>query len=117
MKKTINTQVTLEGLMTFSKLETGLRTADFECCDDVETEAFVGRFRVQGMHDGNVYMTEMPKRVRNHPLFRQENSTLTLGQNGMYYFVFRLPESEAEELPGMLVKEARQAATKLVKMF
>ena len=56
--------------MTFGKLETGLRTLDFECCEDVAAEAFNGRFKVQGMRDGNVYMSELPKRPKNKPLFR-----------------------------------------------
>ena len=54
----------VEGLMTFGMLETGQRTLDFECCEDVETEPFKGDFHVQGMRDGNVYMQQKPKRVR-----------------------------------------------------
>ena len=34
----------VEGLMTFGKLETGQRTLDFECCEDVVAEAFNGRW-------------------------------------------------------------------------
>jgi hypothetical protein len=61
-------QVTLDGLMTLGKLGNGLRTADFMCCEDVEMEAFLGNFRVQGMRDGNVYMQEQKKRERNNAL-------------------------------------------------
>ena len=42
-------QVMVEGLMTFGKLESGQRTLDFECCEDVAAEAFKGNFQVQGM--------------------------------------------------------------------
>jgi hypothetical protein len=61
-------QVMLDGLLTLGKLENGLRTMDFMCCDDVEMDAFSGNFTVQGMRDGNVYMTQKPKRVRNNSL-------------------------------------------------
>jgi hypothetical protein len=71
MKKIIissERQVTLDGLMTLGKLENGLRTADFACCEDVETEAFSGNFKVQGMRDGNLYMEQLKKRLRNNAL-------------------------------------------------
>ena len=58
----------VEGLMTFGMLETGMRTLDFECCEDVEAEPFKGDFHVQGMRDGNVYMQQNPKRVRSNSL-------------------------------------------------
>ena len=103
--------LTLDGLMTLGKLENNLRTADFECCEDVSVEAFVGRFNVQGMRDGNIYMTEIPKRTRNRkPLFRLTNSTLSLGRDGNYYVRFCLPESEVKELPKLLVSEAKAIA-------
>ena len=44
----------VEGMMAFGKLETGQRTLDFECCEDVAAEAFRGHFLVQGMRDGKV---------------------------------------------------------------
>ena len=58
-------QVSLDGLMTIGMLENGLMTADFMCCEDVEMQTFSGTFKVEGKHDGNVYMTEKPKRRRN----------------------------------------------------
>ena len=58
----------LDGLLTLSKLENGLRTMDFMCCEDVKMDAFSGNFKVQGMRDGNVYMQEHKKRVRNNSL-------------------------------------------------
>ena len=114
--KTQQREITLDGLMTFGKLETGLRTADFECCEDVQMEAFVGRFKVQGMRDGNVYMEELPKRIRNRkPLFRQTNSSLSLGRDGYYYVRFRLPENEVTALPRLLVNEASAIAQWVMK--
>ena len=112
-KKGVQEQVTMDGLMTVGKLEDGRRRADFQCCEEVELEKFVGRFKVQGMHDGNLYMEEYPKRVKNKPMFRQDNSSLSLGRNGVYYFVFTLPEGQLAELPEKLVRQANEAAAKV----
>ena len=113
-RNSIERQVTLDGMMTFGMLETGLRTADFECCEDVEVEAYEGNFKVQMMRDGNVYMTEMKKRIRNRAIFRDDNCSLSLGQNGRYYFVFTLPEELIEELPAKLVHQASAIAQKVM---
>ena len=53
-------EITLDGLLTVGRLETGLHTVDFMCCEDVpaEVETFVGLFRVQFMRDGNLYLVE-----------------------------------------------------------
>ena len=115
-KKNMNQrEVTLDGMMTIGMLENGLKTADFLCCEDIEVETFLGRFKVQAMHNGNMYMQELPKRTRNKPLFRLENSSLTLGHNGIYYFQFRLAEDEIDSLPQLLLREARQMANRVSK--
>ena len=116
-KKTTKRQVTLDGMMTIGMLENSLRPADFECCEDVEVEAFIGRFKVQCMHDGNVYLEELPKRQKNSPLFRLEHSSLTLGRDGWFYFGLRLPESELMALPRILRREATQAAERVKKNY
>jgi hypothetical protein len=108
-------QVMVEGLMTFGKLESGLRTLDFECCEDVAAEAFKGNFLVQGMRDGNVYMSELPKRHKNKPLFREDNSSLSHGRNGRYYFVFMLDEDEVGQLPQKLMDQASAIASKMLR--
>ena len=108
-------QVMVEGLMTFGKLETGQRTLDFECCEDVAAEAFNGRFKVQGMRDGNVYMSELPKRLKNKPLFREDNCSLSHGRNGRYYFVFSLDEDEVRLLPRKLMDQASAIARKVIR--
>ena len=105
----------VEGLMTFGKLETGLRTLDFECCEDVAAEAFKGKFVVQGMRDGNVYMSELPKRLKNKPLFREDNCSLSHGRNGRYYFVFSLDEDEVRLLPQKLMEQASAIARKVIR--
>ena len=116
-KKCVQEQVTMDGLLTVGKLEDGRRRADFQCCEEVELEKFTGRFKVQGMHDGNLYMEEYPKRLRNKPMFRQDNSSLSLGRNGVYYFVFTLPEEQLAELPEKLVRQANEAAAKVSGLF
>ncbi len=69
------------------------------------------------MRDGNVYITEKPKRVRGKALFREDNSTLTLGRDGRYYFVFTLPEAKADILPDTLVHQALSIAQKVSSML
>ena len=87
----------LDGMMAFGKLETGQRTLDFECCEDVVAEPFVADFHVQGMRDGNVYMTERPKRRKNKPIFRDDNCSLSHGHNGKYYFDVEYYSSDLKE--------------------
>ena len=118
MKKIIITterQVTLDGLLTLGLLENGLRTADFQCCEDVELETFSGTFKVEGKHDGNVYMTEKPKRIRNKAIFRDDNASLSHGQDGRWYFYFSLDEDRIGELPEQLVRQASSIAQKVIR--
>ena len=108
-------QVMLEGLLTLGMLENGLRSADFMCCEDVELDAFSGTFKVQGMRDGNVYMTQMPKRVRNKAIFRDDNASLSQGQDKRWYFYFSLDENRIGELPELLVRQASAIAQKVLR--
>ena len=106
-------QISLDGMMTVSQLEDGRKAADFMCCENVEMEPFSGTFKVQGMHDGNLYMTEKPKRKRNQPVFREDNASLSLGSDGFWYFVFRM--QNIIELPGELIRQATIIARKVIK--
>ena len=118
MKKIIITtekQISLDGLMTIGMLENGLKMADFMCCEDVEMEAFSGTFKVEGKHDGNVYMTEKPKRIRNKALFRDDNASLSQGQDKRWYFYFSLDEEQLEQLPEKLVHQASAIAQKVIR--
>ena len=107
--------VMLDGLLTLGMMENGLRTADFMCCKDIEMEAFSGTFKVEGMRDGNVYMTQLPKRIKNKPIFRDDNSSLSLGRDGKYYFYFSLDEDQLEQLPEQLVRQASAIAQKVIR--
>ena len=116
-KKGIQEQMTMDGLMSVAKLEDGRHRLDFQCCEDVATEKVNGNFKVQGMHNGNIYMEEHKKRVKSKPMFRQDNSSLSLGRNGKYYFVFTLPKEQLAELPEKLVRQANEAAAKVSGLF
>ena len=109
--------VTAKGLMVFGQSEKGLYTADFECCDDIQVEPYSGNFKLQIMRDGNVYATERPKRIKNTPIFREDNSSLSLGKDGRYYFVFSLPEDSVNELPELLLRQARAIARKAMSLM
>ena len=101
--------------MTFGKLENGLRVADFQCCVDAELEPVVGNFRVQMMRNGNVYMTQRPKRIRNKAIFRDANASLSQGQDKRWYFCFSLDEDQLPLLPEKLVHQASAIAQKVVR--
>ena len=117
INRTNESDITLNGMMTFGECENGLRFADFECCEDVEMEPFVGNCKVQIMRDGNVYITERPKRTRNQALFRDDNCSLSLGQNGKFYFVFSMPSEQLDELPEQLVRQASVIAGKFLRLI
>ena len=107
----------MEGQMCLGVTDNGLKTLDFMCTEYVELEPFAARCRVQAMRDGNVYITELPKLKRNTPLFREDNSTLTLGRDRRYYFVFTLPEEQIDILPDRLVHQALSIAQKVEQIL
>ena len=100
-------------MMTFGKLDDGLNALDFAATEAAELEPFTATCLVQAMRDGNVYITEKPKRLRNKPLFREDNCSLTLGRDGRYYFAFSLPAELVKELPDRLVHQSLAIAQKV----
>ena len=109
--------ITLDGLLTLSKCDNGLRMLDFMNCEDAVMEPFKGTFTVQGMRDGNVYMTQNPKRVRNKAIFREDNSSLSQGKDKRWYFYFSLDENELQQLPEKLVRQAGAIAQKVLRQL
>lgn len=101
--------------MTIGMLENGLRIADIQCCEDVLLDAFSGTFKVERKRDGNVYMTEKPKRIRNKAIFRDDNASLSQGQDKRWYFYFSLDEDQLELLPEKLVHQASVIAQKVIR--
>ena len=114
-KMKVRNQVTLDGLMTIGMSEKGLRIADFECCEDAVVEDFTARCKVQLMRDGNMYITELPKRVKNKPIFKIDNSSLSKGRDGKYYFVFMLDEELIRLLPEKLISQASEIAQRVIR--
>jgi hypothetical protein len=112
-KNKIKKNVTLDGLMTLGQLEDGRHTADFACCEDVQLEQIKGTFSVDIQRDGNVYMTEEKKRIRNTPLFREDNSSFSHGRNKRYYYVFSMEDDRIDELAVELVRQANVIAQKI----
>ena len=107
-------QLTLDGMITFSQFENGMRAADFHCCEEVTIEPFCAHCKVQAMRDGNVYISQLPARKRNRPLFREDNCSLSLGHDGRYHFTFNLPAEHVELLPQELVRQASVIARKVM---
>jgi hypothetical protein len=107
-------QVTLDGMITFSQFENGMRAADFHCCEEVTIEPFCAHCKVQAMRDGNVYISQLPARKRNKPLFREDNCSLSLGHDGRYHFTFNLPAEQLDMLPQELVRQAGVIARKVM---
>ena len=103
--------------MTFSKTDKGQNLLDFTCTEFVEITPFIANCKVQVMRDGNVYITEKPKRIHNKPLFREDNSSLTLGRDGRYYFIFSLEKGQVKRLPEALVHQALAIAQKVERMI
>ena len=115
IEKTRKSDINYEGLVSLGELKNGLRVADVVSCDDVEVDNFIGKCKVQIMRDGHIYITELPKRKKNTPIFRDDNCSLSLGRDGKYYFVFTLPEQLIDELPHQLVRQASAIAQKVLK--
>ncbi len=108
-------EISLEGMMVFGKFDNGQLWLDFDCLQDAELEPLTAQCKVQIMRDGNVYVTQLPQRKRNRAIFRDDNCSLSLGQNGKYYFVFTMPEEEVREMPQKLVQQAGNIAQKLLR--
>ena len=113
-KKVINKPVMLDGYMAVSE-ENNLHILDFVCCEDVQMDAFAGKCKVELMRDGNVYISELPKRHKNKPIFRDDNCSLSHGHNGKFYFVFTLDDDRLGDLPQQLIQQAGNIARKVLK--
>ena len=109
--------VTLDGMMTYGKLFNGLIVVDFKNYDpEVEVEPVAGKFKGRLMRDGNLYLEQLPRRIRNKPKYRQDHSSVSIGRNGKGYFVMVVDEAELDAFPQILVREANEAAAKMYGM-
>ena len=108
--------VMLDGLMTLGKLENGLRSLDFMCCEDVVMEPFTGNFRVQGMSDGNVYMQEHKKRIRNNALLirKARHGRLSGTRDHAWQLTLKVFASEGIDWQKAFVEEPIEVLTDLM---
>ena len=106
---------TLNGMMTFGIIDNRQHILDFVNTGYAEMDPFIADCKVQAMRDGNVYITERPRRQRNSPLFREDNSSLTLGRDGKYHFIFTMSETLVDELPEQLVLQALAIAQRTAR--
>ena len=117
IRMNIKRKVTLDGMVTYSKLINGLVVADFKNYDpEVEVEPVAGKFKGRLMRDGNLYLEQLPRRIRNRPKYRQDHSSVSIGRNGKGYFVMVVDEAELDAFPQILVREANEAAAKMYGM-
>ena len=115
-KHQVQRTTTLNGMMTFGLVDNNLHILDFNSTEFAEVEPFIADCKVQAMRDGNVYITEKPRRVRNKPLYREDNSTFSLGHDGRYYFVFTMEKGQVKRLPEELVRQALAIAQKVERV-
>jgi hypothetical protein len=104
-------------MMTFGTINDNQHLLDFTSTEFAEMDPFIADCKVQAMRDGNVYITEKPRRIRGKALFREDNASLTLGRDHRYYFVFTLPQELLPELPDRLVLQSLSIAQKVAKMI
>ena len=118
MRKSVKKQNTeiitmLNGTMTYGIVNDNQHILDFMSIEHAEIEPYIATCKVQAMRGGNVYITQKPPRKHNTPLFREDNSSLTLGRDGKYHFIFTLPQEQEAELPDRLVHQALAIAQKV----
>ncbi len=110
-------EVNVDGIMTYGKLDNNLNQASFALCEHVEVPPFIGRFKVQRLNNGYLYLVELAKRIRNSPLFRLAHSSFSFGRNAVYYYNFYAPDSGREHIPELLEQEAHEAAERVRAMI
>ena len=106
--------VSVDGFMTYGEWENGQRFADFGSCEEVRMEPFCMNARVQVMRDGNMYVSQLPKRKRHKPVLKLPHGSLSFGEDGMDRFIFVLPSEQREEFVKLLGKEAQEAISYLI---
>ena len=111
--KLVVDHIMVDGMTTYGKMDNVLHVADFLCTEVVEMEPWTAVCKVQCMRDGNLYVTELPKRVRNKPIYREDNATFSQGQDKRWYFYFSMEENELPRLPEELVRQAKAIARKV----
>lgn len=109
-------EITVDGMMSFNELENGQFGADFVCCEDVALEPFTGLCKVQAMRDGNVYITEKPKRVRNNSLLirKAAHGRLSGTRDNAFQLTLKVFASEGIDWQKAFVTEPIEVLTDLM---
>ena len=87
-ERTIN----FDGMMTFGRTDNGRNVLDFKATEHVEVPAFKAPCFVQGMHNGDVYITETTASThgkRNPHVFIGKYITVTRRDDGSLRLNFR----------------------------
>ena len=107
----------VDGAMSYGHYSNGQHGLDFLPMEpeSIEMEPWAARCKVQCTRGGYVFVTELPRRVRNKPLYREDNATFSHGRDGKWYFTFSMEEDELYRLPDALARQAKAIAKK-VKM-
>lgn len=83
---------TVDGMMTFGRTDNGRNVLDFKATEHVEVPAFKAPCFVQGMHNGDVYITETTASThgkRNPHVFIGKYITVTRRDDGSLRLNFR----------------------------
>ena len=106
--------ISVDGFMTYGEWENGQRFADFGSCEEVRMEPFCMNAKVQVMRDGNMYVSQLPKRIRRKPVLKLPHGSLSFGEDGMDRFIFVLPKEQRGEFVKLLGKEVQEAISYLI---
>ena len=60
-------------------------------------------------------LQQSDRRIRNKAIFRDDNASLSQGQDKRWYFYFSLDEDQLEQLPDKLVRQAGAIAQKVLR--
>lgn len=114
--KVTKKEITVDGMMSFNELKNGLFGADFVCCEDAVLEPFTGLCKVQAMRDGNVYITEKPKRVRNNLLLirKAKHGRLSGTRDKAYQLTLKVFATEGIDWQKAFVTEPVEVMTDLM---
>ena len=109
--------ISVDGMLTIVKDEQGLNLMDFDGYDDFDAREINGLYKVKGSFNSKIIMEEKPKRERRDPLFKDDNCSFSLGKDDVYYFSFRMPKDQLDNLPGELVRQASAIAQKVIRKY
>ena len=112
MKKNIYNTITINGMMAITKTVDGQNYVQF-LPDNPRVglvEPFVGTGYVQLLSNGTFDCLKKHRKPRTKPALKLKHSSLSFGADGVTRFIFSIPNSEIDQLPRLLKREAAQAS-------